>query len=86
MYPLTKLTVASQGHLTPTEALGMIVQARFKPFNRYDWQAFAGCQSEHPYIAESGDYILVWDGDCVNIIHMNDEYGGQVFTLLDANA
>jgi hypothetical protein len=86
MYPLTKLTVSSKGHLTPTQALELIVHARFKPFNRYDWQAFAGCQSEHPLIAESGDYVLVWDADCVNIIHMNDEYGGQVFTLLDANA
>lgn len=86
MYPLTKLTVASQGYLTATEALDMIVRTKFKPFTRYDWMAFAGCTSELPYRGVNGDYVLIWDADCVNIIHMNDEYGGQVFTLLDANA
>lgn len=86
MENFTKLAPGQQGHLTPTEALKMIIQTRFRPFTRYDWEAFAGCESETPYRGEHGDYVLVWDNDCVNIVHVNDEYGGQVFVLSDANA
>ena len=67
--------------LSMTEALALIAKTQFSPFTEADWFAFAGCESDDPVIGYNGDFAIVVDGDTVNIIHAEDEYGGQLFCL-----
>ncbi len=66
---------------TQTELFTVIAKTTFKPFNDLDWAAFAGCESADPLIGYSGGFIIVIDGDMVNIVHPEDEYGGQMYGL-----
>lgn len=63
------------------EALIIIAQTEFQPFSEGDWYAFAGCQSDKPYIGYYKDYTIVIDGDKVNIVHEEDEYGGKLYSF-----
>jgi len=48
--------------ITPEEALLAITRTRFRPFDQSDWDGFAGCESDHPLIGESGGCIWIIDG------------------------
>ena len=72
---------ASFSYPTQAELLSFMVQATFKPFDRCDWDAFAGCESENPLIGAVGMFTIVIDGDMINIVHAEDYYGGQMYTL-----
>ena len=66
---------------TKAELLTFIAKAEFKPFDKYDWDAFAGCESENPFIGYYGEFTIVIDGDMINIIHEEDSYGGKLYSL-----
>lgn len=75
------------------EALNLIANAKFRPFDKNDWMAFSGCESENPLIAygvsfgtpiplSSEDlFTVIIDGDNINIIAEYDGNSGQVFRL-----
>jgi len=67
----------------PTEAelFSIIAKTQFKPFTEGDWYTFAGCESENPLIGYDGEFAIVIDGETVNIVHGDDEYGGQLYTF-----
>jgi len=72
--------------LSATEALILIAKTEFSPFTDADWEAFAGCESENPLIGYNGSFTIVIDGEeLVNIIHEDDEFGGQIFKLKEIN-
>lgn len=66
---------------TQAEALIWIARTDFQPFSQGDWYAFAGCESDNPYIGCHNGYIIVIDGDKVNIVHENDEFGGKLYSF-----
>ena len=66
---------------TQAELLSVMAQTQFKPFDRCDWDAFAGCETENPLIGAFGEFTIVIDGDMINIVHAEDIYGGQMFCL-----
>ena len=72
-----------------SEILRLIATAKFRPFDEADWDAFLGCESENPMIAEY-EYngrtgVIVLDGDrgaaIPDIVEFVDEFGGQMFSL-----
>jgi len=68
-----------------SEILRLIATAKFCPFDEADWDAFLGCESENPMIAEY-EYngrtgVIVLDGDRGDIVDLVDEFGGQMFSL-----
>ena len=63
------------------ELLTIITNTNFKPFDKWDWQTFAGCESADPLIGYYNDYTIVIDGGCINIVHAEDSYGGQLYEL-----
>jgi len=68
-----------------SEILRLIATAKFRPFDEADWDAFLGCESENPMIAEY-EYngrtgVIVLDGDRGDIVDLVDEFGGQMFSL-----
>ena len=67
--------------LSASEAIALIAKTQFSPFTEFDWSAFAGCEADEPLIGYNGDYCLVLDGENINIIHGEDEYGGQLFSF-----
>lgn len=54
--------------MTIDEALLLLchVKAPFRTFMRYDWDGFAGCESDNPLIAEF-ENVPVWGSGCVII-------------------
>lgn len=66
---------------TETELFSVMAQTEFKPFDRYDWDAFAGCETKNPLIGYYNDFTIVIDGGLVNIVHSEDMYGGQMYCL-----
>jgi hypothetical protein len=67
--------------LNLNEVLILIAKTQFAPFTDYDWYAFAGCASATPFIGYNGDFTIVIDDETVNVIHAEDEFGGQLFSL-----
>lgn len=67
--------------LNLNEILVLIAKTQFAPFTEAEWDAFAGCQSETPFIGYNGDFTIVIDDETVNVIHAEDEFGGQLFCL-----
>lgn len=68
---------------TSTELLALIAKSTFRPFTKGDWYAFAGCESANPVICESEEYVIVIDGDSVNMVYHEDGYGGRLYSLSD---
>ena len=66
---------------TQAELFTVMAQTKFEPFTQADWDAFAGCETKNPLIGSYGDFAIVIDGDMINIVHAEDEYGGQMYTL-----
>jgi hypothetical protein len=63
------------------DVLSFVATTEFKPFNENDWEAFAGCDSKNPLIGYTNNMTIVIDGDIVNVIPDDDEFGGYVFRL-----
>jgi hypothetical protein len=53
--------------MNATTALIMVAKTEFKPFTISDYEAFSGVTSEYPMIGEYEDYIIVIDGDVIQI-------------------
>ena len=66
---------------TQAELLGVMAQTTFTAFTEADWWGFSGCESANPLIGYYNDFTIVIDGDMINIVHSEDEYGGQMYTL-----
>ncbi len=66
---------------TQAELFGVIAKTKFEAFTQADWDAFAGCETAEPMIGYYGDFAIVIDGDMINIVHSEDMYGGQMYTL-----
>ena len=67
------------------EALKLLVNAKFRPFDDMDWALFSGCESENPLIGVLEDLIIVIDGNRINIVHEADEFGGELYELNQLN-
>ena len=63
------------------ELVVIVANTTFKPFDKVDWYTFAGCESDNPLIGYYNDFCIVLDGNNINIVHPEDEYGGQLFEL-----
>ena len=51
--------------LSPVEALVLVANTKFRPFDKSDWMSFSGCESETPFIGEVDDIAVVLDGDVI---------------------
>lgn len=43
---------------------------KFRPFDAYDFEGFAGVDSPVPFIAESGDLLVIVDGDVCEVYNL----------------
>jgi hypothetical protein len=48
-------------------AFRMLALTKMNPFTEADWMAFGGCVSENPLIGEFDEFVLVLDGDELEI-------------------
>lgn len=65
----------------PAEAMRMLANAEMKPFTKEDWYAYAGCESKDPMIGYYDAFVIVLDGDLLNVCHGYDHFGGTLFKL-----
>jgi hypothetical protein len=63
------------------ELMVLIAKSQFLPFTKADWYSFAGCESENPLICEAEEYTIIIDGNNVNMVYHEDEYGGEAYSL-----
>ena len=74
-------------NLTTVQALLMLAQTEMRPFTKLDWDCFLGCESKEPMIGDGkldgNEYVIVLDGDTLNIIQDEDFFGGQLFKLTE---
>ena len=54
------------------EALKLLVNAKFRPFDDMDWSAWAGCESAEPMIAETDEITVILDGETVTFNSYNE--------------
>jgi len=55
----------------------------FREFTNYDWQAFAGCESDHPQLWDDSEQLcVVLDGEQVNAIYRPTSGTGEYFGLI----
>lgn len=71
----------NEHHVTASRALQFVRETKLRGFTTTDWQAFAGCETAAPMIGEFDDYTVIVDGDSITILHADDEFGGQMFTV-----
>lgn len=63
------------------EMLILIAQSTFDSFTEADWWSFAGCETKNPLICQTEEYSIVIDGNNVNMVYHEDEYGGEAYSL-----
>lgn len=63
--------------MTPTQIFALVARAQFRPFNQFDWDCFAGCDSENPLFASLPEADLVLDGDVLQVF----AEGGSVWQV-----
>ena len=67
----------NSGELTLVEALGLIATLSFRPFDRNDYDCFAGVRTENPMIASNDEFVVVVDGGVVEFTSMNGHINQQ---------
>jgi hypothetical protein len=45
----------------------------FRQFDKADWEAFSGCESEQPTIAKFEPFVMLVDGENVSVMEVNEE-------------
>lgn len=55
------------------EALALVAETEFSPFDESDFDAFSGVESQNPLIGFNGVWIIIIDGDTVEISGVNFE-------------
>lgn len=58
----------TQRQAANAKILALIATFTFKEFDETDWDAFAGCTSEKPLIAENEDTVIIIDGDQIIVV------------------
>jgi hypothetical protein len=66
-----------------TELLKIVTYSNFRPFNKGDYMTFSGVTSDNPLITETDQYTIVIDGHIINMVFHEDEFGGQLYSLIE---
>lgn len=69
--------------VSPIEALKLVAKTKFRPFDNIDWYAFAGCESDDPFIGEIDDITVVIDGDTIMFNRFGEETETPDWTLFN---
>lgn len=66
---------------TNAELLPILTQTKFHPFDTADWMVWSGCTTKNPLIGEYGEFTIIIDGNIINMIHSEEEFGGELYEL-----
>lgn len=53
--------------ISKIDILKAIAKSEFRPFGEKDWDAYSGCRSVEPLIAELDQFLIIVDGDEVYV-------------------
>ena len=68
---------------TKFELLALIAKSNFRPFEDCDYFGWAGVEGKNPLICETEEYTIVIDDNIINMLYHEDEYGGQLYSLIE---
>lgn len=60
--------------MTREIALRMLALTAMKPFSKADWMSFSGCETENPLIGEFDEFLIVLDGNALEIFPIATEH------------
>ena len=63
----TKMTIDK------ADLLRLVATLEFRPFGKWDWDTFNGCNSENPMIAETETFCVIVDGEDIEMIKLDEE-------------
>jgi len=75
--------------MTPMIALKLLAKANMLPFTKADYMSFSGCETPDPLIGEIDDFLIVLDGNYVEIYPTAADQDGEppfVFSLIEAGS
>jgi hypothetical protein len=59
--------------MTREQALMLVATTEMKPFTKADWMSYSGCETENPLIGEFDDFLIVLDGNELEIFPIASE-------------
>lgn len=66
--------------MNASTALLMVAKTKFEPFSASDFDAFSGVNSDNPMIGEYKDYLIIIDGE---VIEITDQMGdGHCYSFI----
>lgn len=63
--------------MTREFALSLIAEIQFRPFDKHDFMAFSGVDTENPLIGENDEYLVILDGNIVDVFVMDKDESFQ---------
>lgn len=75
------MMIDKESLMTPEKALALVASLQFRPFEKADWMSFSGCNTDNPLIAESDEYLVIVDGNEIEVFVADTEYEGFQFVL-----
>jgi hypothetical protein len=63
--------------ITESQVLRLVATSTFEPFDKYDFDSFAGVLSDNPMICNTETYVLVLDGSRISYV----DGDGEEFTF-----
>jgi len=54
--------------ITEAQVLLLVATSTFEPFDKYDYDNFAGVMSDNPMICNTDTYVLVLDGSKISYV------------------
>jgi len=61
--------------------MNLIAQTEMKPFTEADYMAFGGCESDNPLIGENGDFLIIIDGNNIEVFEADSDKESYKFEV-----
>lgn len=63
--------------MTREQALMLVATTQMRPFTKADWMGFSGCETENPLIGETDEWVVIVDGNFIEILPIDPPDGGD---------
>lgn len=61
--------------MTREQALMLVATTQMRPFTKTDWMGFSGCETENPLIGETDEWVVIVDGNYIEILPIDPPDG-----------
>ena len=62
------MMIDKENAMTRETALLLLATTTMEPFTKADWMSFSGCNTENPLIGETDEWVIILDGNELEIL------------------